>query len=64
MKVVWSIVLLVSLIFAVAVPLFVGHGLVEHGGPWFVLAAVCLVIAAALFFVQVRFRRDPDHTHH
>lgn len=63
MKFLWSVLLLVSLIFAMAVPLFFGHGLIEHGGPWFLAAGVCLVIAAALFFIQVRMRPDGP-THH
>ncbi|MGQ0816283.1 MAG: hypothetical protein ACT4O1_17780 [Gemmatimonadota bacterium] len=64
MKVIWSIILLASLVLAVAVPVFFGHGLIAHGGPWFMLAGACLVIAAALFFVQIRFRRDAGPAHH
>jgi hypothetical protein len=64
MKFLWSVVLLVSVIFAMAVPLFFGHGLVGHGGPWFLAAAVCLAIAAALFFLQVRMRPDDGGAHH
>ena len=61
MKFIWSIVLLASVIFAVAGPIFFGHALVAGDGSWFGAAAVCLVIAAALFFVQKRFRTDDAH---
>ncbi|MGQ0562925.1 MAG: hypothetical protein ACT443_13750 [Gemmatimonadota bacterium] len=63
MKFLWSIVLLASVVFAMAVPIFFGHGLVEHGGPWFALAGVCLLVALALFFIQVRFRPDGQAQH-
>ena len=64
MNFLWSIVLLVSLCFSIAVPLFFGHGLIAHDSKWFVFAAICFVIAAALMFVQIRFRKDRDHAHH
>ena len=68
MKFLWSVVLLVSVAFAMATPIFFGHGLVsgEHGRDtrYFMYAAVTLAIAAALFFLQVRMRPDRDHTHH
>ena len=64
MNVLWSLVLFASLVFSIAVPLFFGHGLIAHDSKWFVLAAVCLLIAAALMFVQVRFRKDREHVHH
>ena len=57
----WSIVLLVSLIFAIAGPLFFGHGLVEGETTWYGAAAVCVLIAAVLFLVQKRFRPDGHH---
>ena len=58
MSFVWSIVLFASLVFAVAGPLFFGHALVEGGSTWYGAAAACLLIAAALFFIQKRFRPD------
>jgi hypothetical protein len=64
MNVLWSVVLFASLAFSIAVPLFFGHGLIAHENKWFGMAAVCLLIAAALMFVQVRFRRDRGHVHH
>lgn len=68
MKFLWTVVLLVSVAFAMATPIFFGHGLVsgEHGRDtrWFLYAAVCLAIAAALFFLQVRMRPDDGPTHH
>jgi Ca2+/H+ antiporter len=68
MKFLWSVMLLFSVIFAMAVPMFFGHALVsgEHGRDtrFFLYAAVCLAIAATLFFVQVRMRPDRDPTHH
>lgn len=64
MKVIWSIVLLVSLCFAVAVPLFAGHWLVERHGPALIISLVCLAIATALFYVQIKYNRDSDHAHH
>lgn len=64
MNVLWSLVLLASLIFSIGVPLFFGHGLIAHDSKWFVLSAICLLIAGALMFVQVRFRKDRGHVHH
>ena len=64
MNVLWSLVLLATVAFSIAVPLFFGHGLIAHDNKWFMLAAVCLLIAGALMFVQVRFRRDRGHVHH
>ena len=64
MKFGWSIVLLASIILAVATPLFFGHALVAGDAKWFGAAAVCLLLAAVLFFVQKRFRADDAHVHH
>ena len=68
MKFLWSVVLLVSVIFAMATPIFFGHGLVsgEHGRDtrFFMYAAICAAIAAGLFFMQVRMRPDRDPAHH
>jgi hypothetical protein len=68
MKFIWTVVLLASVAFAMATPIFFGHGLVsgEHGRDtrFFMYAAICLAIAATLFFVQVRMRPDRDPTHH
>lgn len=64
MKFGWSIVLLLSVISAVASPIFFGHALVEHESKFFGLSALCLAIAALLFFVQKRFRVDDVHAHH
>lgn len=61
MKFIWSVVLLAALIFAVAGPIFLGHALVEGDGAWFGAAAVCVAIAAVLFFVQKRFGPDDGH---
>lgn len=60
----WSIVLLASLCFSIGVPLFFGHGLLAHDNKWYMYSAACLVIAGALMFVQVRFRKDRGHSHH
>ncbi|HUP88471.1 MAG TPA: hypothetical protein VM100_03940 [Longimicrobiales bacterium] len=62
MKFGWSIVLLLSILFSAAVPLFFGHGLAAHENAWFGYAGICFLIAAALFFVQKRFRAD-EHAH-
>lgn len=64
MKFGWSVVLLASVIFAVACPIFFGHALVEGDTRWFGMSALCLAIAAVLFFVQKRFRVDDIHAHH
>jgi LPXTG-motif cell wall-anchored protein len=64
MNVLWSLVLLASVAFSIAVPLFFGHALIAHDNKWFMLAGLCLLIAGALMFVQVRFRRDREHVHH
>ena len=56
MKFIWSVVLLASILFAAMVPLFFGHGLAAHETKFFGYAAVCLLITAALFFVQTRNR--------
>ena len=68
MKFLWSVMLLVSVIFAMAVPMFFGHALVsgEHGRDtrFFLYAAICLAIAAALFFLQVRKRPDDGSAHY
>jgi hypothetical protein len=61
MSFVWSLVLLASIVFAVAGPIFFGHALVEGDTPWFGVAAVCLLIAIVLFYVQKRFRTDGQH---
>lgn len=59
-----SIVMLVSIIMAVCVPLFFGHGLGAHEPKWFAYAGVCLLIAAVLLFVQKRALGGHDaHTH-
>lgn len=63
MKFIWSVVLLASILFSAAVPLFFGHGLAAHESSWFGYAGVCLVIAVALIFVQSRFRKD-EPAHH
>jgi hypothetical protein len=64
MKFSWSIVLLASIVFAVAGPIFFGHALIAHDGAWFAAAAICVAIAAVLFFVQKRFATDDGHAHH
>jgi len=64
MKFGWSIVLLVSVVLAVASPIFFGHALVERDGKWFGMSALCLALAAVLFFVQKRFRVDRAHAPH
>jgi hypothetical protein len=68
MKFIWSVVLLASVAFAMATPIFFGHGLVsgEHGRDtrFFLYAAITFAIAATLFFVQVRMRPDRDPSHH
>lgn len=64
MKFGWSVVLLASVVFAVASPIFFGHALVEHESRWFGLSAMCLAIAAVLFFIQKRYRVDDVHTRH
>lgn len=59
-----SVVMLLSIVMAVCVPLFFGHGLAEHQPKWFAYAAVCLVIAAVLVFVQRRLvGAARPHTH-
>jgi hypothetical protein len=58
MKFQWSVVLFVSILLAVATPLFFGHWLATHEGMWIGLAAVCLALASGLFFVQKRYRVD------
>lgn len=64
MKFIWSIVLLASIVFAVAGPIFLGHALVEGDSTWYGSAAICAAIAAVLFFVQKRFRADDGHVQH
>ena len=63
MNFVWSIVLLLSLGFAVAGPLFFGHALIAHDSRWFGASAVCVAIAAGLVFIQARFRPDRRTSH-
>lgn len=59
-----SVVMLVSILLAVCVPLFFGHGLAAHEPKWFGYAAVCLLLAAVLLFVQKRVIRGGDaHSH-
>jgi hypothetical protein len=58
MRFVWSIVLLAAVAFAVAGPLFLGHGLAAHESAWLGYAAVCVVVAAVLLFLQKRFRTE------
>ena len=64
MKFVWTVVLLASILFSVAVPMFFGHALAseEGRGAWFGAAAVCLAIAAVLIFIQRRV--NPDNVPH
>lgn len=64
MKFVWTVVLLLSIVLAVCVPLFFGHGLAAHEPKWFGVAAGCLVAAALLFLVQRRASTEPGHLHH
>jgi hypothetical protein len=64
MKFLWSIVLLASVVFTAATALFFGHGLIDREGPWFIVAAVCLLIGAALIWVQSKFRGDVYHAPH
>jgi hypothetical protein len=58
MKFHWSVVLFVSILLAVAAPLFFGHWLASHESMWIGLAGVCLALASGLFFVQKRYRVD------
>ena len=65
MKVVFSVVLLAAVVFAVATPLFFGHALVEGSSKWFGASAGTLVIAAVLFLVVKRIApNDPVPHHH
>lgn len=66
MKVVWSLILLAGVSFAIACAYFFGHALSVHEkGKWFGLSAVSLVISVALLFAVVRFdRHTPDATLH
>jgi hypothetical protein len=57
-------VLLVSIVLAVSVPIFFGHGLASHETKWFGYAAVCLVLAGILFVVQRGVNADNDPAHH
>ena len=63
MTFVGSIVLLASLVFAVAGPLFFGHALVENDSAWYGAGALCVGIAVALFVVQKRLRASDERTH-
>jgi hypothetical protein len=64
MKFVWTVVLFASIVLAVAVPIFFGHGLAAHESKFFGYAAVCLVLAAVLFFVQRGVNADNNPAHH
>ena len=64
MKFIWSVVLLASIVCSVGVPMFFGHGLALHESKWFGYAAVLLVIAAVLFFVQRSAHTERDTVHH
>lgn len=64
MTVMWSIVLLISTVLAIAAVYFFGHALIAHDTIWFAASAVCLLASAALVFVQVKFRPDGRDSHH
>lgn len=50
--------LLASMIFAVLVPMFIGHGLAGGGAIWIVAACAVLLVAAAATFVTLRVDRS------
>ena len=68
MNIFWSIVLLASAVFMIASVYFFGNALVteHHPEKWYGASAVCLLIAAALTFVQVKKRPGlrGTHAHH
>ena len=64
MKVLFSIALLATIVIAVAGPIFLGHALVENDTKWYGIAAVCVLIAAAMFFMIRKLAPDDTHVHH
>jgi hypothetical protein len=53
-----TLVLLVALCAAAAVPLFIGHGLSSHHLAWVAYGGVAALVAAGLMFLHVRITRD------
>lgn len=65
-KLLYSVVLLAAVVFAVLGPIFFGHALVTKETKWFGIAAVCLLIGAVLMFVVKAIAPDdlPVPHHH
>lgn len=63
MNFMWSVVLLLSTVLAIAGVYFFGHALIAHDTAWFAASAACLVASAVLVFVQVKFRPDGRDSH-
>ncbi|HSM36765.1 MAG TPA: hypothetical protein VK837_10250 [Longimicrobiales bacterium] len=53
-----TLVLLVALCAAAAVPLFIGHGLSSHHYAWVAYGGVAAFVAGGLMLLHVRMVRD------
>ena len=57
-----SLVLFLALCSMVAVPMFVGHGLSAHEGPWIPLGLAMVVVSALLIWAHIKLlRRRATH---
>lgn len=60
-----SILTLVSVVFVIGFPYFVGHGLALHQTNWIFAGIGCGIVAAILIFTVSRIRPGtPDGDHH
>ena len=57
-----SIILLLSVVFFVALPYGVGHGLAAHDTTAIIIGVICGIIGIALFMVQKMFARGGEHS--
>jgi hypothetical protein len=53
-----TLILLVALCAAAAVPLFIGHGLSSHHAAWIAYGGAAAVVAALLMWLHVRTAGD------
>jgi hypothetical protein len=59
-----SVLLLLTVSTAICFPIFLGHAIAAHSLFWAAISFVFLGISAALFYVNVKLVRPPEHTTH